>query len=88
MLKALLWGLGAFVGIALATALVAYFLYHHHRSTHLQIRIFRKVLRRARSPWAHEDAAWERLAQAVARIPEDLQPPREPTPPSEPADED
>ena len=74
MLKALLWGLVAFIGIALATGLVAYFLYHHHRVTHFQIRVFRKVLQRARSPWAHEDAAWEQLSQAVAHIPEDLRP--------------
>ncbi len=67
------------IGLAAAvtlTLLLAYIL--PRQRLHTQIELLRRALRHTRSPWAREDAAWERLGKAVEQIPEDLRPPDEP----------
>ena len=43
-----------------------------HQELHLQVELLKRAIRRARAPWAEENAMWEKLNGAVQQIPQDL----------------
>ena len=43
-----------------------------HQELHLQVELLKRAIRRARAPWAKENAMWEKLNGAVQQIPKDL----------------
>ncbi len=43
-----------------------------HQELHLQVELLKRAIRRARAPWAEENAMWEKLNGAVQQIPKDL----------------
>ncbi len=67
---AIFWTVVGIVGAVAFSLALAYML--KSQRLHWQIHALRQFVKRSRSPWQHEDEAWQHLGSVVEQIPEDL----------------